>query len=39
MVEEGGDVGPAEPARVPALVEGDEGADPVEVGLLRAGES
>jgi hypothetical protein len=39
MVEEGGDVGPAELARVPALVEGDEGADPVELGLLGAGES
>lgn len=36
VVEKGGDIGAAELARVPAFVEGDEDADPVEVGLLGA---
>jgi hypothetical protein len=36
MIEESGDLGGAELARVAAGVEGDEGADPVEVRLLRA---
>jgi hypothetical protein len=35
--EESGDLGGPELARVAAGVEGDEGADPVEVGLLGAG--
>jgi hypothetical protein len=38
MIEESGDLGGAEGAGVAAAVEGDEGADPVEVGLLGAGE-
>jgi hypothetical protein len=36
VVEEGGDVGGAELARVAAIVEGDVGADPVDVRLLGA---
>jgi hypothetical protein len=36
MIEESGDLGGAELARVAAGVEGDEGADPVEVRLLGA---
>jgi hypothetical protein len=38
MIEESGDLGGAERARVTAGVESDEGADPVEVGLLCAGK-
>jgi hypothetical protein len=37
MIKESGDLGSAERARVTAGVEGDEGADPVEVRLLGAG--
>jgi hypothetical protein len=36
VVEEGGDLGGAEGAGVAAVVEGDVGADPVEVGFLGA---
>jgi hypothetical protein len=37
MIEESGDLGSAEGAGMVAAAEGDEGADPVEVGLLGAG--